>query len=149
MKKEHKKSELWVFYVGCYLDIRNRLLGTSRFKGTKGKGKVVWASTLGPLVSFLGAKRVQPRFVKVKGLGQVRPGFKPGIGSSFVGQRATKLLHGQPGLPSAAPGYSSFLQLFDQGASRSSHARKEGGEPPRVEIHITSCREDRWVRRRD
>ncbi len=66
-RKKHKKSELWVFYVGCYLDIRNRLLGTSRFKGTKGKGKVVWASTLGPLVSFLGAKRVQLRLVKVKG----------------------------------------------------------------------------------
>ena len=94
MKKEHKKSELWVFYVGCYLDIRNRLLGTSRFKGTKGKGKVVWASTLGPLVSFLGAKRVQPRFVKVKGLGQVRPGFKPGIGSSSIGQRAAGVAFG-------------------------------------------------------
>ena len=60
-RNKHKKSELWVFYGECYLDIRLRALGMRRPKGTKGKGMVVLASILGPIV-FFGPKKVQPRF---------------------------------------------------------------------------------------
>ena len=38
-RKKHKNSGLWVFYVECYLDIRNRLLGTCKVKALRrGKG---------------------------------------------------------------------------------------------------------------
>ena len=62
LKEELKKNELWTFYMECDLDIRFRPWGVRRFKDTRGKGKMVWASTLGPCM-FFGPKMVRPRFI--------------------------------------------------------------------------------------
>ena len=40
-RKKHKESGLWLFYVGFNLDIRLKLLGIKRVKGTKWKGKAI------------------------------------------------------------------------------------------------------------
>ena len=90
-------------------------------------------------------KNVRPTRRYIRSRAGLQAGYRLFLHRAAGSQRP----HGQPGLPSAAPGCSILLRLFNQGASRSGTARKEGGEPLRAEIHIVICRRDSWIRQSD